>query len=96
MSPVLERDRVVHVDSAILSPRNFSSVIIEFVQQHPFAIAFAAAALFLILKWHLVPKQKLVPGVPIVGGNSKKEILASRKRFIHESKDMLVEGYEQV
>ena len=42
------------------------------------------------------PKQQLVPGVFIVGGSRKDEVKKSRSRFVHDSRSMVLEGYEQV
>lgn len=39
------------------------------------------------------PKQRLVPGIPVIGGSSKNDRVRSRERFRHESKAMLTEGY---
>ena len=41
-------------------------------------------------------KQRLLPGVPVVGGADSASIRAQRKRFIHDSKAMLTEGYAKV
>ncbi|KAI0107962.1 cytochrome P450 [Hypoxylon sp. NC0597] len=39
------------------------------------------------------PKQRLVPGIPIIGGASTKDRIRNRERFRHDSKAMLTEGY---
>lgn len=41
-------------------------------------------------------RQRIVPGIPIVGGNDKAAVLRNRKRFIHDGKSMLLEGYQKV
>lgn len=41
-------------------------------------------------------RQRLVPGIPIVGGDDRQSIQKSRIRFIHDGKSMLEEGYEKV
>ena len=41
-------------------------------------------------------KQRLVPGIPIVGGNSSQDVKRNRTRFVHDGKAMLDEGYRQV
>lgn len=41
-------------------------------------------------------RQRLVPGIPIVGGSDKAAIKKSRTRFIHDGMAMLAEGYQQV
>lgn len=41
-------------------------------------------------------KQKLAPGVPVVGGGDLEQVKQNRKRFIHDGKAMLAEGYRQV
>lgn len=40
--------------------------------------------------------QRIVPGIPIVGGSDKESVLRSRKRFVHDGKSMLLEGYGEV
>ena len=40
--------------------------------------------------------QRLIPGIPIVGGDSQQDIKNSRIRFIHDGKAMLEEGYKKV
>lgn len=39
------------------------------------------------------PRQRLAPGIPVIGGASKKDRIRNRERFRHESKSMLAEGY---
>lgn len=41
-------------------------------------------------------KQRLVPGIPVVGGSDRESIKKQRKRFIHDSKAMITEGYKKV
>ena len=41
-------------------------------------------------------RQRLVPNVPIVGLDEIGNIAKARKRFRHDSKAMLLEGYHQV
>lgn len=41
-------------------------------------------------------KQKLAPGIPVVGGSGLQQVKESRKRFIHDGKSMIEEGYRQV
>ena len=41
-------------------------------------------------------KQRLVPGIPVVGGSDRESIKKQRKRFIHDSKAMIIEGYKKV
>ena len=45
---------------------------------------------------HFGKRQKIVPGIPIVGGKDKESVLKSRKRFVHDGKAMLLEGYQKV
>ncbi|KAF2764143.1 putative cytochrome P450 [Teratosphaeria nubilosa] len=40
-------------------------------------------------------RQRLVPGVRIVGGSSKEEIRQNRTRFASQGKDMILKGYEE-
>ncbi|KAI0537286.1 cytochrome P450 [Xylaria digitata] len=39
------------------------------------------------------PRKRLIPGIPIIGGAGGKDRSRSRKRFRHDSKAMLTEGY---
>ena len=41
-------------------------------------------------------RQKLAPGIPIVGGSDIQHVKQNRKRFIHDGKSMLAEGYRKV
>jgi len=59
-------------------------------------LAFTTLALGYSLATGKSKKQRLVQGVPIVGGTDKESILQSRIRFIHDGKNMLQEGYSQV
>ncbi|KAK3177962.1 hypothetical protein OEA41_000094 [Lepraria neglecta] len=40
-------------------------------------------------------RQKLAPGIPIVGGSDIQHVKQNRKRFIHDGKSMLAEGYRK-
>ncbi|KAI1812287.1 cytochrome P450 monooxygenase [Poronia punctata] len=44
-------------------------------------------------KWTTTTTQRLVPGIPIVGGSEKHERVKNGKEFVHNSRDMLIEGY---
>jgi hypothetical protein len=41
-------------------------------------------------------RQRLAPGIPIVGGSDKASIKKNRTRFIHDGMAMLAEGYQKV
>lgn len=41
-------------------------------------------------------RQRLIPGVPIVGIDERGSVKAARKRFVHDAKGLLQEGYEMV
>lgn len=58
------------------------------------ALLLVLAAIQSFALW--TPKQRLVPGILIVGGSSKDEVRASRSRFVHNSRSMVLEGYEKV
>lgn len=51
---------------------------------------FVSAAL------QLRKQQRIIPGVPIVGVDGKTSVALARKRFIRDSKTMLLEGYQKV
>jgi hypothetical protein len=102
MSPNLESDHqeitTNFQQTSLLFLQSISSAIIEFAQQRPLFVVLISVLFLIILKRSLGPskRQRLVPGIPIVGGSDKKAILKNRKRFIHDGKDMLLEGYEKV
>ncbi|KAK1542489.1 cytochrome P450 [Colletotrichum paranaense] len=64
---------------------------------HGLAMTFLGLTVGLIvLLCALLPdKQKLVPGVLVVGGNAKHSIKANRERFRQNAKEMLQEGYKR-
>ena len=41
-------------------------------------------------------KQILVSGIPVVGGSDSQHVMENRRRFIHDGKSMIEEGYQQV
>ncbi|KAI0390655.1 cytochrome P450 [Xylariaceae sp. FL0594] len=53
----------------------------------------AALSAWTIWKWLLSPKQRLVPGIPVVGGSAWLDRIRNRRRFRHDSIAMLTEGY---
>jgi len=52
--------------------------------------------LLMVIVTRRTAKQRLVPGIPIVGGSGIDNIKKNRKRFIHDGKSMLDEGYREV
>lgn len=74
----------------------------QFVMQHQASsqkYVFVIWTLLIALGFSLWGKrrttQRLVPGIPVVGGSGKHERVKNRKAFIHGSRDMLIEGYRQ-
>lgn len=60
-------------------------------------VAFALSIILVIVYVQATAKkQRLLQGVPVVGGSDPASIKASRKRFIHDSRAMLTEGYQKV
>lgn len=53
-------------------------------------------ASYVLLSLLFRKRQRLAPGVPIVGLEGGTSLAAARKRFVHDSKSMLVEGYMKV
>ncbi|KAH8781070.1 putative cytochrome P450 [Diaporthe sp. PMI_573] len=51
------------------------------------------ASFALALKHVFGPKQRLIRGVPVIGGKDEKNRIRNRERFRHDSKAMLTEGY---
>jgi hypothetical protein len=46
--------------------------------------------------WILSPRQRLITGIPIVGGEDNESIQRSRIRFVHDGMSMLLDGYRKV
>lgn len=67
-----------------------------FVSQN--LVFVSAFLLFAILLYRLSfqKRQRLVPGIPIVGGEDRSSVKENRIRFIHDGKNMLTEGYKKV
>ena len=64
---------------------------------NPYVALITVLGLILIIIYGQSKKhQKLVPGIPIVGGSDKESVLRNRKRFVHDGKSMLLEGYGKV
>ncbi|KAJ5674732.1 cytochrome P450 [Penicillium maclennaniae] len=66
-----------------------------FVSQN--LVIVSAFLLFAILIYHLSfqKRQRIVPGIPIVGGEDRSSVKKNRIRFIHDGKNMLAEGYKK-
>jgi hypothetical protein len=63
----------------------------------PTAYLFIACSLILISYTYLSrKKQRLVPGILVVGGDDKPSIRKNREKFRQSAKDMLEEGYHKV
>lgn len=58
------------------------------------ALAGIVTVVFII--WNKWSGQRLVAGVPIVGGKDTATIKQNRLRFVHDGKRMLQEGYQAV
>ncbi|KAI2601918.1 cytochrome P450 [Hypoxylon sp. NC1633] len=56
-------------------------------------IVFLTALMLIIWNHFSPPKQRLVPGIPIIGGAGREDRIRSRERFRHDSRAMLTEGY---
>ncbi|KAI0516781.1 putative cytochrome P450 [Xylaria bambusicola] len=63
----------------------------------PYAISFITVILGLAwVSWtQWWRKPKLIPGIHVVGGDSRREIMASRERFRVASRQMVLSGYEE-
>ncbi|KAL2287027.1 hypothetical protein FJTKL_06052 [Diaporthe vaccinii] len=62
---------------------------------HHYAVGILLLVASLVLAWKHVagPKQRLLPGIPVIGGENKEDCIRNRERFRHDSKAMLTEGY---
>ncbi|KAI8627395.1 cytochrome P450 monooxygenase [Xylariaceae sp. FL1651] len=62
-------------------------------------LAISLSLVLLSLAWALrkkcFPRHTLLPGIHIVGGSSRREILESREKFRVASRGMVVSGYER-
>ena len=54
------------------------------------------AGLLLLFLSSYLEKQVLVSGIPIVGGGDSQHVQENRRRFIHDGKSMIEDGYQQV
>lgn len=64
---------------------------------NPYVALITIVGLILIILYGQSKKhQRIVPGIPIVGGSDKESVLRNRKRFVHDGKSMLLEGYGKV
>ncbi|KAK7450075.1 cytochrome P450 [Colletotrichum acutatum] len=63
---------------------------------HELAMTFLGltVGVIVLLRALLPEKQKLVPGVLVVGGSDRQSIKANRERFRQNAKEMLQEGYK--
>lgn len=62
----------------------------------PHTITTVLGVLFIAaIFWVSKPHQRLIPGVPIVGGKDAASIKKNRLRFVHDSMRMLQEGYAE-
>lgn len=62
---------------------------------HHYGLGILVFVASLILTWKHVagPKQRLLPEIPVIGGENEKDRIRNRERFRHGSKAMLTEGY---
>lgn len=88
------------LDTALLTPRLFDNCMAWASAQASTLSKNDISGLFIfiiftviILNYFSAPKQRLVHGIPVIGGASKKDRIRSRERFRHDSKAMLTEGY---
>ena len=58
-------------------------------------LAFSFVLILFVLFGTPKKRQRLVPGIPVVGGDYEANVLKNRKRFVHDGKDMLLEGYQK-
>ncbi|KAI1409846.1 cytochrome P450 [Hypoxylon sp. FL1857] len=84
------------LDTALLAPRLFNDVVAwasSLNKNEITSLLFIITVTLIIWNYFSAPKQRLVPGIPIIGGTSTKDRIRSRERFRHDSKAMLTEGY---
>ena len=72
-----------------LDPFSYQSRILSCV-----SIVIGSLLLLVLASHH--EKQVLVSGVPIVGGGESQHVKKNRRRFIHDGKSMIEDGYQQV
>lgn len=61
--------------------------------RHGLGILVLLVGFIFTQKYHSSTKHRLVPGIPVIGGDTKKDRMRNRERFRHDSKAMLTEGY---
>ncbi|KAI2621578.1 cytochrome P450 monooxygenase [Xylaria nigripes] len=90
------------MNSSGLSDSLVASRLGQLVALHPeysqkYTLGVLAIFLPLAITWwnKWSKTQRLIPGIPVVGGSSKRERVKNRKAFIHGSKDLLIDGYRQ-
>ncbi|XXH01261.1 hypothetical protein Hte_007615 [Hypoxylon texense] len=84
------------LDTALLAPRLFDDCVTwasSLSKNEIGGLLLFVALAVILLKYFSKPKQRLVPGIPVIGGASKKDRIRNRERFRHDSKAMLAEGY---
>ncbi|KAI0839477.1 cytochrome P450 [Hypoxylon sp. FL0890] len=84
------------LDTALLAPGLFRDCITwaSSLEKNEISGLLVLITIALITWTYLsAPKQRLVPGIPVIGGASTKDRIRNRERFRHDSKSMLTEGY---
>ncbi|KAI1206785.1 cytochrome P450 [Annulohypoxylon truncatum] len=84
------------LDTALLSPRVFDDCIAwtsSLNMNDICGILFVTILTASIWYYFSPPRQRLVPGIPVIGDAGSKERIRNRERFQHGSQAMLAEGY---
>lgn len=84
------------LDTALLAPRLLDDCVAwasSLSKNDIGGLLFLVTLTLTLWNYFSSPKQRLVPGIPVIGGASKKDRIRSRERFRHDSKAMLAEGY---
>lgn len=77
--------------------QHLTHVRISALQDAPFPLLLLIGMVVVaIIIWNQWSRQRLVSGVPIVGGEDTAAIKQSRIRFVHDGMRMLQEGYQAV
>ncbi|KAI2463958.1 cytochrome P450 [Annulohypoxylon bovei var. microspora] len=82
--------------TALLTPRLFDDCVTwasSLDKNDVGSLSFIIILTAIIWNYFSPPKQRLVPGIPVIGGASSKERIRNRERFRHDSRAMLAEGY---
>ncbi|OTB02485.1 hypothetical protein M426DRAFT_195432 [Hypoxylon sp. CI-4A] len=73
-----------------------------FMEENPITLKHLFVVILAVLlglisrySWSHTSRQRLIPTIPVIGGNSKESIRTNRAKFLHNSKQILLDGYRE-